>query len=218
MGCGRPPIGALTRRAVPVEVRPFVDYYEVLQLSPRADRDTIERVYRLLAKRYHPDNALTGDAHQFSLVQDAYDTVTDPERRAAYDLEYEDAKARPTKVFDQHASQHGREEDRRILHAVLSLLYIERRRRPDTGGLGAIMLERALSLNQEDLAFPIWYMKQRGWVEVLNTGQIAITVEGIDRLSEKDLALRQDRLLPDTTTHGRADSSRPMKLVANLDD
>lgn len=34
-----------------------VDHYEVLQLSPRADQDTIQRVFRHLAKRLHPDNA-----------------------------------------------------------------------------------------------------------------------------------------------------------------
>jgi len=201
-----------------VAQRPFVDYYEVLQLSPRADHETIERVYRLLAKRYHPDNAVTGDSARFAIVLEAYDALSESERRAAYDLEYEEAQARPTKMFNDHSAYHGREEDRRILHAVLSLLYIERRRRPDTGGLGAIMLERALGLGEQDLSFPIWYMKQHGWVEVLNTGQIAITVQGIDKLADKDLALRQDRLISDTATNTWTESPRLMKLVANLDD
>jgi curved DNA-binding protein len=40
---------------------PFMDYYEILQVSPNADQTTIERVYRLLAKKYHPDNAEEGD-------------------------------------------------------------------------------------------------------------------------------------------------------------
>ena len=35
------------------------DYYEVLQVSRNADFETIERVFRLLAKRYHPDNVLS---------------------------------------------------------------------------------------------------------------------------------------------------------------
>ncbi len=39
----------------------FADYYEVLELSPAAETETIHRVYRLLAARYHPDNAQTGD-------------------------------------------------------------------------------------------------------------------------------------------------------------
>ena len=43
----------------------FVDYYEDLQISPNADLETIERVYRLLAKRYHPDNQATGSIEKF---------------------------------------------------------------------------------------------------------------------------------------------------------
>lgn len=37
-----------------------VDYYEVLQISPNADADTIQRVFRLLAQRFPPDNAESG--------------------------------------------------------------------------------------------------------------------------------------------------------------
>ena len=36
------------------------DHYEIMQLSPNADADTIQRVYRILAQRYHPDSAGTG--------------------------------------------------------------------------------------------------------------------------------------------------------------
>ena len=37
-----------------------LDHYETMQLSPNADADTIQRVYRILAQRYHPDSAGTG--------------------------------------------------------------------------------------------------------------------------------------------------------------
>jgi len=36
------------------------DFYEVLQLSPNADPDTVHRVFRVLAQRFHPDNKETG--------------------------------------------------------------------------------------------------------------------------------------------------------------
>ena len=39
-----------------------LDYYEIMQLSPNADTETVHRVYRLLAQRYHPDNTDTGHA------------------------------------------------------------------------------------------------------------------------------------------------------------
>ena len=36
-----------------------LDYYEVLQISPNAEAETIQRVFRILAARYHPDNPET---------------------------------------------------------------------------------------------------------------------------------------------------------------
>ena len=65
-----------------VEKRPFVDHYEVLQVSQAADGETIERVYRLLAKRYHPDNSGSGDVDQFTAVQRSYDVLSHPENSA----------------------------------------------------------------------------------------------------------------------------------------
>jgi len=41
------------------------DYYEILQISPNADTDTIHRVFQLLAARLHPDNPQTGDRDKF---------------------------------------------------------------------------------------------------------------------------------------------------------
>jgi hypothetical protein len=61
------------------------DCYEVMQLSPRADAETISRVYRLLASRYHPDNHETGNSEKFIRLAEAYGILSDPEKRARYD-------------------------------------------------------------------------------------------------------------------------------------
>ena len=50
----------------------FYDYYEDLQVSPSADLETIERVYRLLAKKFHQDNQTTGNSEKFALISNAY--------------------------------------------------------------------------------------------------------------------------------------------------
>jgi hypothetical protein len=176
--------------------KPFVDYYELLQLSPRASAEMVERVYRYLAKRYHPDNIETGDAEKFNRVHEAYQTLADPERRAAFDVAYDNVQQVQWKVYDQAAANDGRLEDRQLIHAILSLLYIERRRDPLKGGLGAVILERTLGVPREHLDFPLWYIKQHGWTEVLDSGMIAITIAGIDKLANQDLDLRKDRLLP----------------------
>ena len=66
----------------------FDDYYEVLQVSPNAQPETVQRVYRLLAQLYHPDNKDTGNKETFEHVLQAYRVSTIPEKRAAYDVEH----------------------------------------------------------------------------------------------------------------------------------
>ena len=173
----------------------FVDYYELLQLGQNADSETIERVYRLLAKRYHPDNTDSGDEHAFRLVHDAYEVLSDPEERAKYDVQYDDHRSLNWKIFEQRAAMGGQEEDRRIFRGVLSLLYAARRKNPRSGGLGSVDLERMLGVPREHLEFPNWYLKKKGWIEVLDSGQFAITVEGIDTIQAEYLSVPDDRLL-----------------------
>jgi|SRR5271165_853346 len=69
-----------------------LDCYEALQLSPNAEAETISRVYRLLASRYHPDNSETGNSEKFLQLSDAYQILSDPEKRARYDLRQRSAR------------------------------------------------------------------------------------------------------------------------------
>jgi len=183
---------------------PFVDHYETLQLSPSATLEVVERVYRILAKRYHPDNQHTGDAVRFSEVQVAYETLSDPPRRAQYDVRHDSHRSQQWKIFDQKAAGNEREEDRRLFHGILSLLYVARRRDPRTGTLGVVLLETMLGAPQQHLEFPLWYLKKRGYIEVVDNGQFGITVDGIDKLSRDELSLPADRLL--TASSSVADS------------
>jgi len=173
----------------------FVDYYEVLQLSPNATAETVERVFRILAKRYHPDNQETGSAIQFAELHSAYELLSNPETRAAYDVKYDENRALTWKIFKQEDAGDARADDRRLFHGLLSVLYIERRRNPYTGGLGVVTLERMLGCPRENLEFPIWYLKQRGWIERLESGYLAISAAGIDKLGSDDLSLPANRLL-----------------------
>lgn len=175
----------------------FSDHYEVLQLSPNATGDTVERVYRILAKRYHPDNQDTGDSEKFSEISRAFEVLSDPARRAAYDVRYDEHRSTSWKVFKQSDAGDARAEDRRLFHGVLSLLYIARRRNPKEGGLGTTALEKMLGCPQEHLEFPLWYLKQRGWIERTEIGYMAITADGVDKLGNDDLLLPPNRLLPE---------------------
>ena len=66
----------------------FIDYYEILEISPDADSGAIERMFRYLAQRYHPDNRDTGDRPRFDVVSEAHNTLRDPVKRAQYDIQY----------------------------------------------------------------------------------------------------------------------------------
>jgi len=63
------------------------DYYSVLNVTPTATPLEIRRAFRELARRLHPDvNPAADAAERFAAIARAYDTLSDPERRRAYDL------------------------------------------------------------------------------------------------------------------------------------
>ena len=63
------------------------DHYERLGLSPDASLEAIRRRHRDLARRYHPDmDSSAESAEKIRSVNEAYHALSDPERRAAYDL------------------------------------------------------------------------------------------------------------------------------------
>ena len=67
---------------------PTPNYYEVLQLQPFANPALVTAAYRILSKLYHPDTAREGaNLELFRLLQAAYDTLSDPQRRLEYDSE-----------------------------------------------------------------------------------------------------------------------------------
>ena len=63
-----------------------------MQLNPKADGDTIHRVHRILAQRYHPVTPDTGNAEMFIRLTAAARILSDPEKRARYDVRYHASK------------------------------------------------------------------------------------------------------------------------------
>ena len=159
-----------------------IDHYEVLQVSPRADQDTIQRVFRHLAKRLHPDNTESGDAARFDQVMRAFQVLSDPGSRAKYDAGYEQEREARWRIFNQDTAENDVAGDRRVRTALLALLYTARRNDADRPGIGMLELERLLGCPEQHMKFHLWYLKENGWLERLENGTIAITASGVDRV------------------------------------
>src|SRR5512132_69174 len=64
----------------------YKDYYAILGVDRNASAEDIKKTYRKLARKYHPDVSKEKNAEErFKEVQEAYETLKDPEKRAAYD-------------------------------------------------------------------------------------------------------------------------------------
>ena len=64
-----------------------LNYYEILEITKSADKSTIKKAYRTMAKKYHPDKN-PGDAeaeHNFKLCNEAYQVLSDEKQRSIYD-------------------------------------------------------------------------------------------------------------------------------------
>lgn len=160
------------------------DYYEVLQVSPRADHETIERVFRYLAHRFHPDNLETGDAERFTELVDAYRVLGDSMERTKYDLTYERLRQGRWQLFAQESVNNDIATDNRIRIAILSILFIARRNNPSQPGVGGVEIERVLNCPEPVIRFHTWYLRENNWITRLDTGYLAITAMGVDRVFE----------------------------------
>lgn len=186
---------------------PFIDYYELMQVSPNADEDTIQRIFRHLAKKCHPDNP-QGDPERFRLLVEANDTLTKPEARAAYDLKYQKFWETKWKLASDASAGRGFSDDKDVRERLLGLYYVQRRSRMQNPGLGEMEAARLMRIPIELVEFHIWYLREKGWVERLDNGLLAITALGVDEVEKDRLRLVPDRLLTARSSDGGTDDVR----------
>ena len=180
------------------------DYYEILQISPSAEPETVHRVYRLLAQRFHPDNHDTGNDAVFRALSEAYHVLSDPERRAQYDVMHATNRQTRWRLVSTGAqSQNDFETERLIRLTVLEVLYTRRRIEPGSPGLSPRELEDLIGAAREHLEFTVWYLGQKKFVTRNDHSVLTITSEGVDYLENNySENLRRRRI-----TAGSSDNS-----------
>jgi curved DNA-binding protein len=154
----------------------FVDYYEVLQISPNADPETVYRVYRVQAQRFHPDNRETGDAAAFRLISDAYQLLSDPKKRADYDVQHRNSRHQDKREFPAATLA----DEHRKRHEILTVLYRKRVAQPDQPAMGLRDLLDIVGMQREQLEFSLWYLKEGGYLLRTDSARHSITLKGVE--------------------------------------
>jgi curved DNA-binding protein CbpA len=170
------------------------DFYEILEVSPTASQDTIERMYRYLVQRYHPDRD-TGDPERFDQVVQAHRTLKDPKSRAAYDTCHKTNLDYQWSLVQEAGDSDNFETDSIIQERLLSVLYTKRKREPSEPGLGSAQLARLIGCPLEMIEFHLWYLRDKGWIMRMETGSMAITADGVDRSLELRAPTERQKLI-----------------------
>jgi len=174
-----------------------LDCYEIMQLSPNADADTVHRVYRILAQRYHPDNAHTGDKDTFVQLTEAFRLLSDPVQRAGYDARRQRVRPADSNLFDKLEAAGSGALERRKRAGILQLLYQKMMLDPEHAGMTVHDFERILGCPRENLQAATWYLRGKGHIQRSDNGRYAITVEGVDEAESQPQtpSQRPERLL-----------------------
>jgi len=160
------------------------DFYEVLQVSDNAEPETINRVYRIFAQRYHPDNRETGNEARFREITEAYQVLSSPEKRARYDATNQQRKKDRWRVVAAGAeSENNFELEQVVRLTVLEALYTKRRLDSQNPGIYLLELEKMIGRPREHLEFTIWFLSQKKLINK-DDARMYLTADGAEYLEE----------------------------------
>lgn len=172
------------------------DFYEVLQVSANAEPDTINRVYRLLAQRFHPDNRDTGDENRFRQIHEAHAVLSDPEQRARYDILYHQKRQDRWRLVSTGARAENDFEMEQVFRlTLLEVLYTRRRLDPSSPAVFAGDLETMIGRPREHLEFTIWFLYSKKLVIRDDNSRLLITADGVEYLEQNYRATSLQRRL-----------------------
>lgn len=164
----------------------FVDFYSLLQVRSTCDAAMLEKAYRHLAQQYHPDHSETADVEKFQSVIEAYKTLRDPDKRREYDAIYRQRRkdnffefAKNEEIQIDHTSAI---EDAEAHQKILFTLYKRRREDAEEPGVMRYHLQSLLGCSDESFGFHLWYLKSKGFIQIMQDSSLAITIEGVDHV------------------------------------
>lgn len=196
-----------------------VDYYEFLQISPNADEETIHRVYRYLAARYHPDNPKSGNTEKFAKLSEAYEVLSDRGRRSEYDLGRHREQNRdygpPLSTTIDFMDNLAGETNRRL--AVLAVLYFRRRSNPNFPEVPLAEIESRMGFPRDYLDFTTWYLQKKGYITKADNSDFTLTANGVDFVETQRVSIPVlDRLLTSGTATTEEESAAAIKALNKL--
>jgi curved DNA-binding protein CbpA len=139
-------------------------------------------MFRYLPKKYHPDVERTGDAELFKKLVDAFEILRVPESRAEYDIAWEKNRKENVAIVEAAGSTH---QDCHERAKILSIFYAQRRRNMREPGVSQGRVEDLTGCPEDLMNFHLWYFRQKGWIDRLESGQMAITAAGVDKIEER---------------------------------
>lgn len=181
-----------------------LNYYQLLQVNREAHPTIIRYAYRFLAAMYHPDNSESGDADKFRTITEAFRTLSDEGKRAAYDLSLPPEGAgggggAPGAAPSSGPKVHSgigkglpkipktgvswNEIELRL--AILQILLEARKQKPKSGGANPKIIMDVLGT--DDMAgveFAIWYLREKGFIE-MGERLFMISADGVDYIVDQ---------------------------------
>jgi len=215
-GPGQQPHGATQSQAHELTL------YQLLQVDRDAHVTIIRYAYRFLAAMYHPDNGETGDAEKFRVITEAWKTLSDEGRRAAYDMSLgvqEASQGKAPGAPKPKLNEFGKDalpnipktgitwNEIELRLGILQVLLAARKKRPSNGGASGKMLMDCLSIDSiVEIEFALWYLREKGWIE---SGErvFMITAKGLDYLTSE---LGKTQILD-----GQSSSEKKVNSVVN---
>ncbi len=135
----------------------FVDYYELLQVTPNCSADILAKAYRHFASKYHPDHPQTADRDRFQQITEGFAILRDADKRAEYHRKH---RVKANRNFYNFLSQEEvlANEQSAILDAethekILFFLYKRRREHASDPGVIAYYVRKMLGCSDESFEF-----------------------------------------------------------------